>query len=82
MKTLDELKIFCEGYSRAYAMNVDTDLSEVDDWLEWGGYDINLVGSYLAEQAGDGLYVAAYPDNWTGTLPEPIHTFTIGNGHP
>jgi hypothetical protein len=77
MKTLEQLKIFCEGYARAYVMNVDMDLTDVDDWLEWGGYDINLIGLNHAEQAGDGLYVAAYPDNWRDTLPDPIYTFNI-----
>ena len=44
MKTLEELKAFCEGYLACYFGSVDMDVGGVDDWVVWGGYDINLAG--------------------------------------
>ena len=42
--SIENLKAFCEGYLMAYMRYVDMDTSDVDDWITWGGYDINLCG--------------------------------------
>jgi hypothetical protein len=83
MKTLNELRAFCEGYrlglitDRAF---YGTTLAGVEDWVVWGGYDINLSGYEVSGHAKEetDLHVNAYPANWVDNLPEPIHSFTIG----
>jgi hypothetical protein len=83
MKTLNELRAFCEGYrlglitDRAF---YGTTLAGVEDWVVWGGYDINLSGSEVSGHAKEetDLHVDAYPADWVDNLPEPIHSFTIG----
>ena len=83
MKSLNELRAFCEGYrlgltnDRAF---YGATLAGLDDWIVWGGYDINLIGSEYAGQAKEenDLHIAAYPANWVDNLPDPIHSFTIG----
>ena len=76
MKTLNELRAFCEGYRLGLA----DDLAGVEDWVVWGGYDINLSGSEVSGHAKEetDLHVDAYPANWVDNLPAPIHSFTIG----
>ena len=83
MKSLNELRAFCEGYrlgltnDRAF---YGATLAGLDDWIVWGGYDINLIGSEYSSNAQEenDLHIAAYPANWRDNLPEPIHSFTIG----
>ena len=41
MKTIQELRAFCEG---VIARIDEDDLPSMDDWIMWGGYDINLAG--------------------------------------
>jgi hypothetical protein len=83
MKTLNELRAFCEGYAKGLANDrsfYGTTLEGVDDWVQWGGYDINLFGSYLSVRLEDdtsSLSVDAYPAGWLDVLPDPIHTFDI-----
>ena len=81
MKTLDELKAFCEGYKRALVSERDfynTPLTSTDDWVIWGGYDFNIAGSdYIPYITPKQLKVSAYPVNWKGELPDPLHTFII-----
>jgi hypothetical protein len=77
MKSLEELKAFTQGYIIAMP---EADTSEIDDWVVWGGYDINLVGNEWGGPTNlrsDELYVLAYPDGWQGSLPEPIHAFVV-----
>jgi hypothetical protein len=51
-------------------------MPHTDDWVVWGGYDINLAGGEYAEDAGGDLAVFAYPAEWAGDLPpEPLHQF-------
>ena len=86
MKTLVELRAFCEGYTKALVndraiygnSSLDT-LAGCDDWIVWGEYDINFAGSecsYHAKRGGD-LHVDAYKAGWVDTPGEPIHSFTI-----
>ena len=83
MKSLNELRAFCEGYrlgltnDRAF---YGATLAGLDDWIVWGGYDINLIGSEYSSNAQEenDLHIAAYPANWVDNLPDPIHSFTIG----
>jgi hypothetical protein len=79
MKTLIELRAFCEGYAKALGNEADSELAGCDDWVVWGEYDINFAGSeysYHAKKGGD-LHVDAYKAGWVNTPGEPIHSFTI-----
>ena len=82
MKTREELQAFCEGYAQGLANErafYGTPLSNCDDWVIWGGYDINFAGvnySSLAETDA-GLRVDAYNAQWVDNVGEPIHSFTI-----
>ena len=79
MKTLEELKAFCEGYKQCYFGSVDMDIGGIDDWVVWGGYDINLTGCEYAQDIDDDqLAVNAYKAGWTTDIGDPIHVFTIG----
>ena len=78
MKTLDELKAFAEGFGHAWRIESDM-LFYADEWVTWGGYDINFVGGNYTrfnDNEGD-LRVLAYQADWKDTLPSPIHEFTI-----
>ena len=79
MKTLEELKAFAEGYLEATNANGGL-VFYADDWVVWGGYDINLVGGNYTPFIDDEkqLKVHAYPAGWGHTLPDPIHSFTTG----
>ena len=81
MKTLIELRAFCEGYAKALVSDraiygnssLDT-LAGCDDWIVWGEYDINFAGSeysYHAKRDVD-LHVDAYK---AGLTP-PANLFT------
>jgi hypothetical protein len=73
---IEKLKAFADGYARAVASYDDT--PHTDDWVVWGGYDINFVGSRYCESVNEtDLHVFAYPEGWTGNLPNPIHIFTV-----
>ena len=80
MKTLEELRTFCKGYVQG-VLAAETDLSEEDLWIEWGGYDINLFGSHytllLSGTDRKALRVNAYKAGWKESLGDPIHVFTI-----
>lgn len=81
MRTLTELRAFCEGYRLAAMANLpNKDLSDLDEWFRWGGFDLNLYGSYWgirAEGQPQTLCVEAYPEDWADVLPAPIHSFDI-----
>ena len=73
MKTLEQLKDFAAGYRAA-----THDPACIDDWLEWGGYDLNICGSdSISGLSENDLVVYAFPEGWRQTLPEPIHTFIV-----
>ena len=82
MKTLSELRAFCEGYTKALANDrafYGNTLAGCDDWVVWDEYDINFAGaeySYHAKKDVD-LHVDAYKAGWVDTPGEPIHSFTI-----
>ena len=79
MKTHDELRVFCEGYLEG-ALRQTKDLSDVDDWVTWGGYYINLFGSSLSadiDKTTD-LWVDVYIDQRDMTkLGETEVTFLL-----
>ena len=80
MKTIEELKAFCNEYLKTKLVENNGDVSETDDWVQWGGYDLNLFGSYWSVLLNDNtkaLTVDAYPDGWTDELPDALHTFNI-----
>lgn len=83
MKTIEELKAFCEGYLKAKMLEHNGNVEDIDDWVQWGGYDLNIFGAYLSVRLeGDttALSVDAYPDGWTDRLPDALHTFDIYEG--
>jgi hypothetical protein len=80
MKPIAELQAFAEGYREAALIQYEGCVDGVDHWVVWGGYHINLYGSYYGiriEGNDTALSVEAYPENWTGRLPDPIHSFDI-----
>jgi hypothetical protein len=77
MKTLEELQAFCEGYLVCYFNNIDMDIGDVDDWIVWDAYDINLTGCAHAEVDDDELSINVYPKGWKDNLPDPLFSFTI-----
>ena len=82
MKTREELQAFCEGYAQGLTNErafYGTPLSGCDDWVVWGGYDINFAGAeYSSLIKDDGsLRVDAYKAGWKDAIGEPIHSFTI-----
>lgn len=80
MKTLEELRAFAEGYASGVPLD---DRPSTDDWVVWGGYDINLAGNDYAgpfNMETTSLYVLAYPAGWVDSLPDPIHVFVADAG--
>ena len=78
MRNYHEMTAFCQGYLEG-ALACNATLSDWDDWVIWGGYDINFAGvdySSLAE-TDKGLRVDAYKAGWVDNIGEPIHSFTI-----
>jgi hypothetical protein len=76
MKTVNEMKAFAEGYRNAL---LGTDMSHTDEWVQWGGYDLNIFGQKwgIRIEGDQSLSVDAYPMGWQDTLPEPIYTFDM-----
>ena len=81
MRTMEELKAFCEGYLQG-VLACNADLYEWDDWVIWHGYDINFVGQDYTSEALDNksLLAVVYPAGWEGELPDHLHTFIVGEG--
>jgi hypothetical protein len=80
MKTLQELVSFCESYAQNHQIE---DLRGLDDWIDWGGYEINIFGCDWGIRIADNphaLSVDAYPANRQNDLPEAIHSFDIIKG--
>jgi len=77
-----ELKAFAEGYAMALTSErdfFDLSLTTIDDWVVWGGYDINLFGADLDDSLTPRqLRVCAYPAGWKDSLPEPLFNFVVG----
>lgn len=78
MKTLEELQDFCEGYLDGL-LACNARVFGIDDWVLWGGYDINFAGAdYSTHVKNDNdLRVDAYKADWTDDIGEPVHSFTI-----
>ena len=84
MKTLEELRSFAEGYRHAL-LTCNVSLPDVDDWVLWGGYDVNFTGSYLIGEDLLGpfdLRVTAYPGGWRLRLPDPLQSFDVSEPEP
>jgi hypothetical protein len=82
MKTLNELRAFCEGYAMGVANHPEAmaaTLEDTDDWVTWDEYDINFIGAEYSPHArnNNDLYCVVYPAGWVDNLPEPLHSFTI-----
>lgn len=82
MKTLQELRAFCEGYAMGIANHPEAlaaTLEDTDDWVVWGGYDINFAGAEYSSHAknDNDLRVDAYKAGWTDSIGEPLHSFTV-----
>ena len=83
MKELNELRAFCEGYHQAALANdrafYSNTLAGCDDWVVWGGYDINFAGADYSGHAkkDTDLHVDAYKAGWTDSIGDPLHSFTI-----
>jgi hypothetical protein len=82
MKTLNELRAFCEGYRLALIVerNFHSEtLASADDWVVWDEYDINFAGADYSSHAktNSTLRVDVYKAGWTDSIGEPIHSFTV-----
>ena len=78
MRTIEELRAFCEGYLNGL-LACNADLYDWDDWVLWGGYDIQFNGPYLDEGAPDerSLVCDVYKAGWEGDLPPTLHRFVV-----
>jgi hypothetical protein len=76
MRTLQELRAFCEGVLAATATD---DIPSTDTWIVWDDYDINFAGSDYSGHAKneDNLHVDVYKAGWTDSIGEPVYSFTI-----
>jgi hypothetical protein len=76
-RTFEELQAFAEGYQKARLTSEDT-LIDVEDWVGWGGYDVNFTGAHLMDGLGDyDLHISAYPAGWLDVLPPVIYSFVL-----
>ena len=79
MKTLQELTAMCEGYLEGLLAR-NTDLYDWDDWVLWGGYDIQFNGPYLDELAPDdkrSLVCDVYEAGWDVLPWQPMYRFVV-----
>jgi hypothetical protein len=78
MKTLNELRAFCEGYLDGL-LACNADLYDWDDWVLWGGYDIQFNGQHWDELATDErtLVCDVYEAGWEVLPSQPMHRFTV-----
>ena len=78
MKTLQELRAFCEGYLEGL-LALHATVPTLDDWVVWGEYDINFAGADYSGHAKNenSLHVDAYRAGWTDSIGEPLHSFTL-----
>lgn len=78
MRNYHEMTAFCQGYLEG-ALACNATLSDWDDWVIWGGYDINFVGQdYTSEALGDkALLAVVYPKDWKDDLPDHLFSFVV-----
>jgi hypothetical protein len=75
MKTIEELKAFCEGFARNLSAE---DVACADYWVIWGGYDINFVGADFSDRVKEGeMLCDAYRAGWVDDIGAPVHTFIV-----
>lgn len=76
MKTLKQIKIFCQGFHEGWIASEGTTV-HAEEWVIWDDYDINLSGLFVSPGLGDwDLQVAVYPKDWK-ELPTPTHSFIL-----
>ena len=76
MKTLDQIKDFCQGFHEGWIASEGTTV-HAEEWVVWDDYDINLSGRFVSPGLGDwDLQVAVYPKDWK-ELPTPTHSFVL-----
>lgn len=79
MKPIEELKSFCQGYLEGL-LATNAHIDDWDDWVLWGGYDIQFNGSHwddLATDDGKTLVCDVYEAEWVVLPSQPIHRFTV-----
>jgi hypothetical protein len=79
MKTLQELQIFCKGYIEGLRAH-NADLYDWDDWVLWGGYDIQFNGAHWDEMATNDdrtLVCDVYQAGYDILPSTPMHRFTV-----
>lgn len=78
MTEQEKLEIFCQGYLEGVLASV-TDADCVDDWVLWGGYDINLTGRDYDQGAQDEreLACSVYMEGWEVLPSTPMFRFTV-----
>lgn len=80
IKSLNEIKVFCENYRQEQLRLNNADVSELDEWVTWGGRTLNLFGSYWGYSL-DGnkqaLSVEVYTCNYPDEQEDPLHAFNL-----
>ena len=78
MKSKEELVAMCEGYLEGL-LACNADLYDWDDWVLWGGYDIQFNGPYLDEGAPDkrSLVCDVYRAGYDSLPSQPMHRFVV-----
>ena len=79
MKTIEELKTFCEGYLEGLLAS-NAHINDWDDWVLWDEYDINFNGPHwddLAPDDGKTLVCDVYKAGWGDRLPPTTYRFTV-----
>ena len=79
MRSKEELIAMCEGYLEGLLV-CKAHLYDWDDWVLWGGYDIQFNGPYLDDLAPDdkrSLVCDVYEAGWDVLPWQPMYRFVV-----
>jgi hypothetical protein len=79
MRNKEELIAMCEGYLEGL-LACNADLFDWDDWVLWGGYDVQFNGPHwdeLAPDDGRSLVCDVYLAGWEVLPSQPVYRFTV-----
>ena len=78
MSMYDDVKSFCQGYLEG-ALACNADLTAWDDWVVWGGFDIQFSGPEIDALASTPMSLACdvYEAGWLSLPDEPLYRFVV-----
>lgn len=78
MSMHDDVKSFCQGYLEG-ALACNADLTAWDDWVLWGGFDIQFSGPEHDSLATTPMSLACdvYEAGWATLPDEPLYRFVV-----